>query len=158
MLYLTAYLCSRHSKRTRRACDLLRAGSKGPGHRAWAYDKREDQKDMDHNADRAFCSADRASAYYGLLHQRCRRLFRRIYTDSHHPDDRRTFRPSVYRLVVGWSYEGMGDSRNGRSDAICGTCGNSDRCDYLVVGNRNPITDLYVTEVDENGFMVSKKK
>ena len=40
----------------------------------------------------------------------------------------------------------------------CGTCGNSDRCDYLVVGNRNPITDLYVTEVDENGFMVSKKK
>ena len=40
----------------------------------------------------------------------------------------------------------------------CGTCGNSDRCDYLVVGNRNPITDLYVTEVDENGFMVSRKK
>ena len=40
----------------------------------------------------------------------------------------------------------------------CGTCGNSDRCDYMVVGDRNPITDLYVTEVDENGFMVSKKK
>ena len=40
----------------------------------------------------------------------------------------------------------------------CGTCGNSDRCDYLVVGDRNPITDLYVTEVDENGFMVSRKK
>ena len=40
----------------------------------------------------------------------------------------------------------------------CGTCGNSDRCDYLVVGDRNPIADLYVTEVDENGFMVSRKK
>ena len=40
----------------------------------------------------------------------------------------------------------------------CGTCGNSDRCDYMVVGDRNPITDLYVTEVDENGFMVSRKK
>lgn len=40
----------------------------------------------------------------------------------------------------------------------CGTCGNSDRCDYLVVGDRNPMTEQYVTEVDENGFMVSKKK
>ena len=40
----------------------------------------------------------------------------------------------------------------------CGTCGNSDRCDYLVVGDHNPITELYTTETDENGFIVSRKK
>ena len=38
-----------------------------------------------------------------------------------------------------------------------GTCGNSDKCDYLVVGDRDPITELYTTETDENGFIVSKK-
>ena len=40
----------------------------------------------------------------------------------------------------------------------CGTCGNSDCCDYMVVGDCNPIADTYVTEVDENGFIVSRKK
>lgn len=40
----------------------------------------------------------------------------------------------------------------------CGTCGNSDRCDYLVVGDHNPITELYMTGTDENEFIVSKKK
>ena len=40
----------------------------------------------------------------------------------------------------------------------CGTCGNSDRCDYLVVGDRNPLTELYTTETDENGFIVSRKR
>lgn len=38
----------------------------------------------------------------------------------------------------------------------CGTCGNSDRCDYLVVGNKNDLTAEYVTVTDEHGFLVSK--
>lgn len=40
----------------------------------------------------------------------------------------------------------------------CGTCGNSNRCDYLIVGNQNPITKEYETITDENGFLVSRKK
>lgn len=40
----------------------------------------------------------------------------------------------------------------------CGTCGNSDKCDYLVVGNRNPIAAEYETVQDERGFLVSRKK
>lgn len=40
----------------------------------------------------------------------------------------------------------------------CGTCGNSDQCDYLVVGNRNPIAEEYETAPDELGFLVSRKK
>ena len=40
----------------------------------------------------------------------------------------------------------------------CGTCGNSDKCDYLVVGNRNPIAAEYETVLDERGFLVSRKK
>lgn len=40
----------------------------------------------------------------------------------------------------------------------CGTCGNSDRCDYMVTGNRNPIVEEYETVTDENGFLVSRKK
>ena len=39
-----------------------------------------------------------------------------------------------------------------------GTCGNSDVCDYLVVGNRNPIADEYETVTDDMGFLVSRKK
>ena len=40
----------------------------------------------------------------------------------------------------------------------CGTCGNSKECDYLVVGNRNPIAAEYETVSDELGFLVSRKR
>ncbi len=40
----------------------------------------------------------------------------------------------------------------------CGTCGNSDACDYLVVGSNNPIAAEYETVLDEQGFLVSRKK
>ncbi|MBQ9032120.1 MAG: L-2-amino-thiazoline-4-carboxylic acid hydrolase [Parasporobacterium sp.] len=40
----------------------------------------------------------------------------------------------------------------------CGTCGNSDRCDYLVTGNGNPIAQEYETVTDDGGFLVSRKK
>ncbi len=40
----------------------------------------------------------------------------------------------------------------------CGTCGNSERCDYCVVGNRNPLADEYEIVRDEHGFLVSRKK
>ena len=40
----------------------------------------------------------------------------------------------------------------------CGTCGNSDTCDYLVVGSNNPIAGEYVTVSDEQGFLVSRKR
>ena len=40
----------------------------------------------------------------------------------------------------------------------CGTCGNSDMCDYLVVGSKNPIAKEYETVTDEGGFLVSRKK
>ena len=40
----------------------------------------------------------------------------------------------------------------------CGTCGNSDKCDYLVVGSDNPIAAEYETITDEGGFLVSRKK
>ena len=40
----------------------------------------------------------------------------------------------------------------------CGTCGNSDRCDYMVAGNRNPVVKEYEMVTDENGFLVSRKK
>ena len=40
----------------------------------------------------------------------------------------------------------------------CGTCGNSDVCDYLVVGSDNPITKEYETVSDERGFLVSRKR
>ena len=40
----------------------------------------------------------------------------------------------------------------------CGTCGNSDVCDYLVVGSKNPIAGEYETVTDERGFLVSRKK
>ena len=39
-----------------------------------------------------------------------------------------------------------------------GTCGNSSVCDYLVVGDKNPIADKYSTVRDENGFIVSRDK
>ena len=39
-----------------------------------------------------------------------------------------------------------------------GTCGNSDVCDYLVVGDKNPIAAEYETVTDEGGFLVSRKK
>lgn len=40
----------------------------------------------------------------------------------------------------------------------CGTCGNSDACDYLVVGSKNPIASEYTTVTDERGFLVSRRK
>ena len=40
----------------------------------------------------------------------------------------------------------------------CGTCGNSDKCDYLVVGSKNPIAAEYETVSDEQGFLVSRKR
>ena len=40
----------------------------------------------------------------------------------------------------------------------CGTCGNSDRCDYLIVGSRNELADEYETMTDEKGFLVSRRK
>lgn len=40
----------------------------------------------------------------------------------------------------------------------CGTCGNSNRCDYLVVGSENPIAQEYETVTDAGGFLVSRKK
>ena len=40
----------------------------------------------------------------------------------------------------------------------CGTCGNSERCDYCVVGNRNPLANKYEIVTDELGFLVSRKK
>ena len=39
-----------------------------------------------------------------------------------------------------------------------GTCGNSDRCDYLVVGDRSPVAEEYDTVADGQGFLVSRKK
>ena len=40
----------------------------------------------------------------------------------------------------------------------CGTCGNSDRCDYCVVGDRNPIAAQFELVTDDHGFLVSRKK
>ena len=40
----------------------------------------------------------------------------------------------------------------------CGTCGNSEMCDYCVVGNRNPLAKEYEISTDETGFLVSRKK
>lgn len=39
----------------------------------------------------------------------------------------------------------------------CGTCGNSDRCDYCVVGSENPLAKEYEVRKDPGGFLVSKK-
>ena len=39
----------------------------------------------------------------------------------------------------------------------CSTCGNGDVCDYLVVGNENPVAKEYETVMDEGGFLVSRK-
>ena len=38
-----------------------------------------------------------------------------------------------------------------------GTCGISDRCDYLIVGNTNPIAAEYETATDEKGFLISRR-
>ena len=40
----------------------------------------------------------------------------------------------------------------------CGTCGNSDKCDYLAVGSENRIAAEYETITDELGFLVSKQR
>jgi hypothetical protein len=40
----------------------------------------------------------------------------------------------------------------------CGTCGNSDRCDYCVVGSDNSLAKDYEIVKDELGFLVSRKK
>lgn len=39
-----------------------------------------------------------------------------------------------------------------------GTCGNSDRCDYLIAGRNNQIVSAYETLTDDKGFLVSRKK
>ena len=39
-----------------------------------------------------------------------------------------------------------------------GTCGNSDRCDYLVVGEKNELAAEYETVTDGMGFLVSRRK
>ena len=39
----------------------------------------------------------------------------------------------------------------------CGTCGNSDKCDYCVVGSESPMAKEYETVKDEGGFLVSRK-
>ena len=39
-----------------------------------------------------------------------------------------------------------------------GTCGNSNVCDYLVVGSENPIAQAFETVTDDSGFLVSRKK
>lgn len=38
-----------------------------------------------------------------------------------------------------------------------GTCGNSDKCDYCVVGSENPMAKEYEIIKDEAGFLVSRK-
>ena len=38
-----------------------------------------------------------------------------------------------------------------------GTCGNSDKCDYCVVGSENPMAKEYEIVKDEAGFLVSRK-
>ena len=40
----------------------------------------------------------------------------------------------------------------------CGTCGNSDLCDYRVVGNKNPLAQKYEIETDDGGFLVSRER
>ena len=40
----------------------------------------------------------------------------------------------------------------------CGTCGNSDICDYCVVGDKNSLAREYEIITDEGGFLVSRKK
>ncbi|MBQ8975533.1 MAG: L-2-amino-thiazoline-4-carboxylic acid hydrolase [Oscillospiraceae bacterium] len=39
-----------------------------------------------------------------------------------------------------------------------GTCGNGDKCDYLVVGDRSPQAREYESVTDKGGFLVSRKK
>lgn len=39
-----------------------------------------------------------------------------------------------------------------------GTCGISDRCDYCIVGDRNPLTAEYEIMTDDNGLLISRKK
>ena len=39
-----------------------------------------------------------------------------------------------------------------------GTCGNSEECDYCVVGSRNPLARQYEIVKDDRGFLVSRKK
>ena len=39
-----------------------------------------------------------------------------------------------------------------------GTCGNSDRCDYCIVGSGNALAAEYETVTDDRGFLVSRKK
>ena len=40
----------------------------------------------------------------------------------------------------------------------CGTCGNSDKCDYLIVGSKHKLAAEYETVTDERGFLVSRRK
>ena len=40
----------------------------------------------------------------------------------------------------------------------CGTCGNSNVCDYCVVGSNNELAKEYEIITDERGFLVSRKK
>ena len=38
-----------------------------------------------------------------------------------------------------------------------GTCGNCDKCDYCIVGSKNPMAKEYEIVKDEKGFLVSRK-
>ena len=40
----------------------------------------------------------------------------------------------------------------------CGTCGNADQCDYLVVGSESALAAEWETVRDDAGFLVSRKK
>ena len=40
----------------------------------------------------------------------------------------------------------------------CGTCGNSAKCDYLIVGNRDELAAEYETVTDAQGFLISRKR
>lgn len=40
----------------------------------------------------------------------------------------------------------------------CGTCGNSDKCDYMIMGDENPLASNYELVADEGGFLVSRRK
>ncbi|MBR6960485.1 MAG: L-2-amino-thiazoline-4-carboxylic acid hydrolase [Clostridiales bacterium] len=62
----------------------------------------------------------------------------------------------VLPLMCNCDYFGIGEIHG--QLIRCGTCGNSDKCDYLVVGSNNEIASEYETVTDEQGFIVSRRK
>ena len=62
----------------------------------------------------------------------------------------------VLPLMCNSDYFGIGEIHG--QLIRCGTCGNSDKCDYLIVGSNNAIAAEYETVKDENGFIVSRKR